>query len=400
MNGFAVAELIPIRLQVNGDTYERTIEPRISLGDFLRKDLGLTGTHLSCEHGICGACTVLIDGKPQRSCITFAVTCDKSQIETVEGYSDDPLMIKIRDAFHKHHALQCGFCTPGMLCAARDIVLRLDKPDEQRVRFELAGNLCRCTGYVGIVEAIQSVLAEKESGDSIHFVNFYAPKNAAQPITDSVSLVEHPDSWVCVAEPDWSGAAVVKQSRSVQGDTNSLWKLITRLETAGPCIPGVTIKEVRSNENLQQGIGAISIRFGPISAEFEMRADLRIQSDFSASLVAEGKERKTSTSVCTRLDFDLADLRDGGGKLNTTLRFYLRGPLAQFSRSALVEDYVSLLLERTLEQIQVQLENTTTKTSGDPLPFPGEPRPNPTVNPPQVSMLSILFRRLKRLLRL
>src|SRR5690606_36061285 len=119
-----------------------------------------TGTHLGCEHGVCGACTVLLDGKPVRSCITFSVACESRNITTVEGYDDDPVMQRLRLAFRANHALQCGFCTPGMLATARDIVLRLPDADEKRIRIELSGNLCRCTGYMGIVAAIRAVLDE------------------------------------------------------------------------------------------------------------------------------------------------------------------------------------------------------------------------------------------------
>lgn len=120
---------------------------RMHLGDFLRDELQLTGTHLGCEHGVCGACTVLVDGQPTRSCITFAVACEGREVTTIEGYDDDAVMRLLRPAFTRHHALQCGFCTPGMLTTARDIVLRLPNADEARVRLELSGNLCRCTGY-------------------------------------------------------------------------------------------------------------------------------------------------------------------------------------------------------------------------------------------------------------
>ena len=124
--------------------------------------MNLTGTHLGCEHGVCGACTVEINGAPARSCIQFAASCAGCEIRTIEDFGDDEVMIQLRDAFSKEHALQCGFCTPGMLITARDIVLRLPEltspEDEARIRNELAGNLCRCTGYQGIVQAIQSVL--------------------------------------------------------------------------------------------------------------------------------------------------------------------------------------------------------------------------------------------------
>jgi carbon-monoxide dehydrogenase small subunit len=148
-----------VALTVNGKPVEAAVEPRTHLADFLRERLRLTGTNLGCEHGVCGACTLMIDGAPARSCITFAAACEGAEVRTIEGFDDDALMERLRQAFTVEHALQCGYCTPGMLVTAYDIVTRLPDADEARVREELAGNLCRCTGYVGIVRAILHVLA-------------------------------------------------------------------------------------------------------------------------------------------------------------------------------------------------------------------------------------------------
>jgi len=150
-----------IALTVNGRRVEAAVEPRTHLADFLRESQGLTGTNLGCEHGVCGACTIEIDGAPMRSCITYAVACDGATVNTIEGFDDDAVMAQLRDAFTAEHALQCGYCTPGMLVTARDIVTRLPDADEARIRKELSGNLCRCTGYVGIVRAIQRVLSAR-----------------------------------------------------------------------------------------------------------------------------------------------------------------------------------------------------------------------------------------------
>ena len=149
-----------ITLHVNGRTLSAAAEDRTHLADHLREQHGLTGTHLGCEHGVCGACTIELDGAPARSCITFASACDGATVRTIEGFDDDALMTRLRAAFSREHALQCGYCTPGMLMTARDIVKRLPDADEARIRKELSGNLCRCTGYQGIVKAIASVLAE------------------------------------------------------------------------------------------------------------------------------------------------------------------------------------------------------------------------------------------------
>ncbi|HEY4069748.1 MAG TPA: (2Fe-2S)-binding protein [Burkholderiaceae bacterium] len=150
-----------ITLSVNGEARTAACEGRTNLADHLRESLSLTGTHVGCEHGVCGACTLELDGAPVRSCITYASACEGRRVRTIEGFDDDEVMLALRDAFSAEHALQCGYCTPGMLVTARDIVLRLPEADENRIRLELAGNLCRCTGYRGIVLAIARVLSQR-----------------------------------------------------------------------------------------------------------------------------------------------------------------------------------------------------------------------------------------------
>jgi carbon-monoxide dehydrogenase small subunit len=145
-------------ITVNGQSVGIDVEPRVHLADFLRERRMLTGTNLGCEHGVCGACTLMMDGVPMRSCLIPAVACAGSQVRTIEDFDRDPLMLELRAAFTAEHALQCGYCTPGMLATARDIVTRLPNADDARIRQELAGNLCRCTGYVGLVRALRRVL--------------------------------------------------------------------------------------------------------------------------------------------------------------------------------------------------------------------------------------------------
>jgi carbon-monoxide dehydrogenase small subunit len=143
-----------VTIELNGVKIADDVEPRQSLADFLRDRCGLTATHLGCEHGACGACTVVLDGKAARSCLSLAVMCDGRAVQTLEGLRTDPLMELLRKHFHESHALQCGFCTPGMLIMARDILRRRSRPDPATVRHELSGQICRCTGYANIVKAI------------------------------------------------------------------------------------------------------------------------------------------------------------------------------------------------------------------------------------------------------
>ncbi|MBM4441129.1 MAG: (2Fe-2S)-binding protein [Candidatus Rokubacteria bacterium] len=149
-----MADEIAIRITVNGTVHERKVEPRLLLADFLRHELGLTGTHLGCEHGVCGACTVLVDGASARSCLLFAAQVDGARITTVEGLARGGAPQPIHDAFHEHHALQCGYCTPGFLVAVHELLADNPEPTEAEVRDALSGNLCRCTGYVNILAAV------------------------------------------------------------------------------------------------------------------------------------------------------------------------------------------------------------------------------------------------------
>lgn len=147
-------------LTLNGKAIKRDVPARSTLADFLREDCNLTALHLGCEHGACGACTVLVDGKPNRSCLTLAPMVEGCVVQTLEGLRQDPVMAVLRRHFHELHALQCGYCTPGMLMTARDILRRHVRPTEATIRQELAGQICRCTGYVNIVDAIAAAGAE------------------------------------------------------------------------------------------------------------------------------------------------------------------------------------------------------------------------------------------------
>lgn len=149
-----------VRVTVNGTVYERTVEARLTLADFLRDELDLTGTHLGCEHGVCGACTILWNGEAVRSCLLLAVQADGAELETVEGLADGDTLHPLQQAFHEHHALQCGFCTPGFLMTAVAFLKDTPKPTEAEVREAISGNICRCTGYMPIVDAVLHVSQE------------------------------------------------------------------------------------------------------------------------------------------------------------------------------------------------------------------------------------------------
>jgi carbon-monoxide dehydrogenase small subunit len=156
-----VDHALDITLTVNGVQVSRRVEPRMHLVDFLREELGLTGSHIGCEHGVCGACTIRVNGAIVRGCLMLAVQADGCKVDTIEGLSDSGEIKDLQKAFHEKNALQCGFCTPGMLMAAQDLVLKDSRPSREQIREHISGNYCRCTGYQAIVDAIEEVVNGK-----------------------------------------------------------------------------------------------------------------------------------------------------------------------------------------------------------------------------------------------
>jgi len=151
-----------VRLTLNGRSVEGDVEPRLQLADFLRHSLGAYGTHVGCEHGVCGACTILMNGRPTRACLTLAIQADGADVQTIEGLGDKTALNALQAAFARHHALQCGFCTPGILMSATQFLREHPRPSEAEVRDMLSGHLCRCTGYQGIVDAILDAAKQKD----------------------------------------------------------------------------------------------------------------------------------------------------------------------------------------------------------------------------------------------
>jgi len=157
-------ETVSVQLRVNGVEYERAVEPRLLLSDFLRDTLGLTGTHVGCEHGVCGACTVMLNGETVRSCLVFAVQADGAEVTTIEGLAEGGKLHPLQEAFSEHHALQCGFCTPGMLFSALELLRENPMPTDRDIREGIGGNICRCTGYQHIVEAVKAAAPQIAKG--------------------------------------------------------------------------------------------------------------------------------------------------------------------------------------------------------------------------------------------
>lgn len=353
-----------VNLSVNGEAASVACAPRTQLAELLRDELHLTGTHLGCEQGVCGACTVLIDGVPARSCITYAHSVDETEITTVEGLRDDRLGRLLREAFTRHHGLQCGFCTPGMLITARDLLTRYNSLDEQRVREELAGNLCRCTGYVGIVNAVLDVaqqldkLAEphglQSEGSRGAFVPFELEKPSESPkLLEAQTALSTADGW-----------SIVERQIPIDVASGAAQEILSNLTAAATCVPGVQVTRVDGDEF---DVTA-SIRFGPIRTQFE-GSGVRHGSDPGSQAHLEGSAASSNgqTRVDLRLEYALraAEADAGNGSsLDLRIQFKLRGQLAQYNRADLVESFSDVLLRQFARNIEALANGGELKDKG------------------------------------
>jgi len=341
----------PIRLHLNGAWVRHDAAPRTHLGDFVRDHCGLTGTHLGCEHGVCGACTVLVDDQPVRSCITFAIACDQKDVRTIEGYADDPWMERLRAAFSREHALQCGYCTPGMLATAYDIVKRLPDADEERIRVELSGNLCRCTGYVGIVRAIASVLADLKAEPIVPVPRERASAAPAAAVAapgpmPSFTLAQQASAAAAApalpaATESRKGWSHIEDSFIVDFPARQVWDFMGDVEALASCLPGA---EVLENDG-RSVRGRIAISFGPIAATFNGSAVLeRDDAARSGLLRGAGTDSISQSRAKGDVGYRVVAQDDGRTRVDITLDHMLQGALAQFSRSGLVRDFVARMI--------------------------------------------------------
>jgi carbon-monoxide dehydrogenase small subunit len=334
-----------ITLTVNGKRVNALVEPRTHLADFLREQLRLTGTHLGCEHGVCGACTVLLDDEPIRSCITFAVACDGASVRTIESFEKDELMNRLREAFAREHGLQCGFCTPGMLITSRDICLRKPDADDDKVRVELSGNLCRCTGYVGIVNAVKSVIAD-QSAISEAATQSPLTRVSLAPMAAFVPAGRAPASEVVMesstaARGDDEGMAI-EEAINIDAPAAVVWSALSDIPTAASCLPGAEILE-HDDRSVK---GRIQVKFGPMKAAFAGAANVeRNDNDMTGSVRGAGVDSLSKTRAKGYLAYRVLPAgQPGTTRIEVQLRYSLVGPLAQFSRSGLVKDFASRLM--------------------------------------------------------
>ncbi|MGD9943497.1 MAG: 2Fe-2S iron-sulfur cluster-binding protein [Burkholderiaceae bacterium] len=378
---------VAIRLQINGRPVDAQVEARTSLGDFLRDQQRLTALHLACEHGVCGACNVRVDGELARACTTLSAGCDGAHVETLEAFHDDPLMTALRQAFSEEHALQCGFCTPGMLMAARDIVERLPRADEARIRLELSGNLCRCTGYAGIVRAVMRVAADwhadaRQSPTASAAATARAqaaaapmpadarlPAPAYPPVTASASVAAPVIASAAASSsapppasaadrftalPLAGDATTIQRDFSLPQDPEQVWRFFSDLAAVASCLPGMRVESVESNERLT---GEFVVKVGPIRAAFATRAHVvRDESLRRGRVTGDGHDRITRSSTRSELDYALRPGDAGGTQVRVQASFRIAGRLAEFSRPEIVAALATQLTERFAANVAARLD--------------------------------------------
>ena len=353
-----------IALTVNQRAVQAFAEPRTNLADFVREKLDLTGTHLGCEHGVCGACTVLLDGVPARSCITYAVACEGAEVTTIEGLDEDNVTTELRAAFTREHALQCGYCTPGMLVSARDLVLRLPQADERMIRVGLSGNLCRCTGYVGIVRAVQSVIEARRARNIAPIPD--GGRRVLGPVgsgrgdadrTERMRLVgNEPTSPEAVglvpSIADFIPATVLEQQFSVAHPPEQVFAMFDDIAAVAACLPGASLTAPPKPERVE---GAIRVRIGPIAATFQGAARVeRNAADMSGRIVGIGNDRRSRSSTQGEIRYRLVQVGQGT-RVDLSIGYTLTGMLAQVGRPGLVRDLAARLIAEFAGNLDRQL---------------------------------------------
>jgi aerobic carbon-monoxide dehydrogenase small subunit len=366
-----------VSLTINGRNVEAEVEPRRNLADFLREDQFLTGTHIGCEHGVCGACTVLVDGSPVRSCITYAVACDGAEVATIEGLETDPVMASLRRAFSDHHALQCGYCTPGMLISARDIVLRLPQADAKRIRLELSGNLCRCTGYVGIVAAVRAVIADRREAAPVRARSRRGPIGAHPPSAMQVSsqvarressamLVQSPHPTQSPSREQWTavetGGVELLQSFVVPHPRDDTWRFFADLDAVTRCIPGARLiaplREGRAE-------GEMHVKLGPMMSAFAGSVEIeRDDETFRGAVRGAGRDSKSASNARSIIVYEVKALSETSSRVDISVKFLLTGALAQFGRSGLVKDVADHLTRVFARNLESRLSGAAAAQSG------------------------------------
>jgi aerobic carbon-monoxide dehydrogenase small subunit len=357
-----------ISLTVNGRPVSSDVEPRTHLADFLRESRDLTGTHLGCEHGVCGACTLLVDGVPVRSCITFAVACDGASVVTIEGLDDDDITRELRDAFKREHALQCGYCTPGMLISARDLVARNVAPDDRDIRIAMSGNLCRCTGYVGIIRSIKSVIEARQTRAMARAEKSLAvgPAGSGHPGAEAATTTTRraapaPQPRAVstrtskpLIDRSWTPQVSFNQSFVVNYPRQHVWDLFGRVQDVASCLPGASLIGESKPEHVE---GQIRVKVGPIAAEFRGEAAIeRDESSYSGRIIGAGSDARSSSATRGMISYRLLPAGNGQStEVAMTIGYTLTGMLAQFGRPGVVQDVAARLTAAFVQNLEARL---------------------------------------------
>ena len=369
---------MPLALTVNGRAVRTEAEPRTHLADLLRDTLDLTGTHLGCEHGVCGACTVLLDGEPARACLTLGGACEGSVVTTIEGLDDDPIAGELRAAFNREHALQCGYCTPGMLVAARDLVIRLPEADERRIRAGLSGNLCRCTGYAGIVRAVRTVIAERrargiaaathggaEAGRALGPVGARIGTTVAGGATPPAARppVATPAAILDIAD-DFEPAHGFAQTFAVAHPPEAVFAMFGDVAAVAACLPGAVLTGTPQPDAVE---GALQVRIGPITARFAGRARIWRDAPARAGRILgagsdAGGRSATEGEIRYRVEPGEAP---GTAQVVLAVGYTLKGPLAQFGRPGLVRDLAGRLTADFARNLEARLSGAAPAQPAD-----------------------------------
>ncbi len=367
-----------LALTVNRRSVHALAEPRTNLADFIRDKLDLTGTHLGCEHGVCGACTILLDGVPVRSCITYAAACAGAEVTTIEGLDDDEIAIELRAAFTREHALQCGYCTPGMLVSARDLVLRLPKADEREIRIGMSGNLCRCTGYVGIVRAVEAVISERRArgiapeldrgrkrlgpAGSGHAVNgedsgARVPRAAEQRTLKTAVPV--------AVIADFTPANTLDQQFTVAQPPEKVFAMFADIAAVAACLPGVSLIGPPDPNRVE---GELRVRIGPIAATFlgAARVEQNV-ADMSGRIVGMGSDRRSRSSTQGEIRYRLVPIEQGAAtRVDLSIGYTLTGVLAQMGRTGLMRDLAKRLIAEFADNLDRRLSGRAATEPGPP----------------------------------
>jgi carbon-monoxide dehydrogenase small subunit len=360
-----------LALTINGRNVNAEVEPRTHLADFVREAQNLTGTHLGCEHGVCGACTLLVDGVPVRSCITYAASCIGASVTTIEGLDDDEIAKELRAAFSREHALQCGYCTPGILISARDLVLRAQSPSERDVRVAMSGNLCRCTGYVGIIDAIRSVIADRRargiaalpdagrsalgpagSGHGQSAETRYAADRPVAPVATSAPAQDAVAGGEKVPA-DFTPQEAFGQSFIVHHPLDDVWRFFADVPAVAACLPGASIA---GDAGARIVDGKMRVKVGPIAAEFHGSAEIdRDPATYSGTIRGSGRDRRSNSATQGVIRYRLLPVTEQSTRVELSVGYRLTGTLAQFSRSDLIQDIASRLIALFARNLEARL---------------------------------------------